>query len=167
MKTHFLLKGQILILLILCFINNGITQDLTAFKKSLNEIRIGKTDYYISLPKGYVIKESSEYGFKTVFYFQPPDSARNPLLTGGIYIGTSPKIIPPMKDTCLVIRREEMILKQSVHWIIYECEDTRLLQSIFNENTGDESSKINPFVTVKKKIDIEKILFIFSTLKKK
>ena len=148
------------------FILNGYEQNLDAFIKTLSELKIGNTDYYISLPIGYKINEENIPDIKTVYYFQASDSTKNQLLKGGIYIGDSPKEIPPMQDTCLVITRRVEILKQTVRWMIFKCDDMILMQSIFQDSPESKSPKLNPFITVYKNNDIEKILYIFSTIRK-
>jgi hypothetical protein len=167
MKTIIIVKGLLLISLSLLFLNNGNCQEFSTFKKSLIESRIGNTNYYISLPYGYTIRESQEYGFKTAFFFQPPDSTRNPLFNAGIYIGDYPKVIPPMNDSCIVLRRDREILHRHVIWLTFKCDDLIIMQSIFSDSENSELPKLNPFATVKKDVDIEKIFYIFSTMKKK
>jgi hypothetical protein len=167
MKTIIIVKGLLLIPLSLLFINNGNCQDFSTFKKSLVESRIGNTNYYISLPYGYKIRESHEYGANTAYFFQPPDSTKNPLPNGGIYIGDYPKVIPPTNDSCIVLRRDREILHRHVIWLTFKCDDYIIMQSVFSDNEKSELPKLNPFATVKKNDDIEKIFYLFSTMRKK
>jgi hypothetical protein len=167
MKTTVIVKGLLLIPLSLFFIKNGNCQDLSTFKKSLVESRIGNTNYYISLPYGYKIRESHENGFNTVYFFQPPDSTKNPIVNGGIYIGEYPKVIPPTSDSCIVLRRDRDILHRHVIWLAFKCDGNIIMQSIFSDSENSEIPKLNPFATVKKNDDIEKIFYLFSTMRKK
>jgi hypothetical protein len=167
MKAIISVHSLLFILLFTLFVSTGKGQDVSTFQKSLTELKIGNTNYFISLPSGYKIRESTEYGCKTVYYFQPPDSTRSPLFTGGIYIGDYPRPIPPTDDSCTVLRRDKEILHRTVIWIIYKCDDETVMQAIFHDDEKSDLPKLNPFVTVGKHVDLEKIFFIYSTLRKK
>jgi hypothetical protein len=166
MKTTTIVKGLSLILTSLLFINTGNCQDISKFRKSLVELRIGNTNYYISLPLGYKIKESQINGYNIAYLFQPPDSTKNPLFNGGIYIGDYPKIIPPTVDSCIVLRRDSEILKRHVIWITFKCDGLIIMQSLFSDSKKSELPILNPFATVKNNVDIEKIFYIYSTMRK-
>lgn len=58
----------------------------STFIKSLTEKRVGETEYYISLPPNFSIRETEGPDF-SVYYFYLTDTTLKPNFGGGLYFG--------------------------------------------------------------------------------
>ena len=67
------------------------------FITELKENQIGRSDYYISIPANYSIKETIGPDF-SVYYFFPKDTNIKATFSGGLYFGNHPNKFEPDND---------------------------------------------------------------------
>ena len=63
-------------------------------KAKTTETRIGKTDFYVTLPETYAVRQKGGEDY-TVYYFMPEDTLIKPVFAGGMYIGHYPTEFQP------------------------------------------------------------------------
>lgn len=98
---------------------DNVSVDST-FVKGLVETQIGKSDYYISIPKEYSINETEGPDFST-YYFSPTDTTSKANFLGGFYFGNHPGKFDPDNDSCKTENFKSKILNDNADWTIYNC----------------------------------------------
>ncbi|MBS1542513.1 MAG: hypothetical protein JST14_02670 [Bacteroidetes bacterium] len=122
--------------------------------------------YYISMPNKYSITEKEGPDF-SVFYFADSGTTSATSISGGMYFGNFPSEFPPKSDSCKVRTMDSQILGNKSSWTIYECDREFAIQTIVESNSGEGwNSQIHAFGHGKSKEDLDKILAIYSTLRK-
>ena len=146
--------------------NDNIDKSIP-FKDSLSEKQIDKTNYYISLPKEYIIEEKDGVDF-SVYYFSPKDTSVKATFRGGMYFGNFPGEFEPESDSCKISYIRSKILEENLKWTIYNCNNTYKVQTITDSKSGESwNEKIHAFGNANSEADMKKLLFIFSTLNQK
>jgi len=163
--TYFVLLS---LTIVSCKDNNHkdtkITQD---FLDSLVDKQVGQLSYYISLPTKYDIKEQEGPDF-SVFYITNSDTTVKSSFSGGMYFGNYANEFPPKSDSCKVTSTDSQILGQNSTWTIYECDGEFTLQTIVDSKSGEGwNNQIHAFGHGDTQEDLDKILAIYSTLRKK
>jgi hypothetical protein len=141
-----------------------VKQDDDTFLKDLKEMKIGKTQYYISLPENYTLEESEGPDF-SVFYFYPKDSSARGVFNGGIYIGGYPSEFEPQGEDCRAEKMTSNVFEKSRDWTVYNCSGEYSIQTIVDYKYKDGyEEKIHVFGNSSSKSEINKLLTVFSTL---
>jgi len=135
------------------------------FKKSLIKNKLGKSDFYASLPKNYKFDELQGEDFN-VFYFTNIDTTIISF-SEGFYFGNHPSEIKISKDSCKTGIMQGEVFNKKRKWRIYNCNNTRLIETIINNKYSSEWDKrIHIFGESKNKKDLNKLIDIYSTLNK-
>lgn len=138
-----------------------------AFIKGLKEKQLEKSAYFISLPPDFTIQISEGPDFY-VYYFYPADTTLKGSYSGGIYIGNYPSDFKPESDSCTTETVSGKILNQVRDWTIYICNGRFTVQTIVENKPNDGwDEKLHVFGYGSSKKEINKLLAIFSTLRKK
>ena len=170
MKTIIKLTAKILIavfLLASCNNTNLSKQDEDTFKRSLTEKQIGKSNFYISLPDKYSIKESEGPDFM-VYYILPTDTTDTSSLSCGIYFGNAPSEFKAKNETCKQEVMNGQILGNSEEWKVFDCDGEYSIQTIIDSKSREGwNDRIHAFGRATSKADLNKILIMYSTLHKK
>ena len=157
----------IIAILFACRGKSDSDQTDDTFIKSLTERRIKETNFYISLPIDYSIKENEGPDF-TVHYFSPTDTTVKANFSGGFYIGYAPREFRPFNDSCKAEIIKGEILNDSNDWTVYSCNGKYSIQVIVRSKSLEGwKSKIHAFGQGASKNEIDKIFKIYSTLKLK
>src|SRR5690348_1332248 len=139
----------------------------TPGKTQLAQNRIGNSNYYISIPRDYILKENEGPDF-SVFYFYPADTTNQPPFAGGIYFGNFPTMFNPENDSCKVKDITIKFLDSLANWSVYECPGKYFVQTIAEiKDSADWSEKIHAFGNAKTKEGLNTVLEIFGTMKNK
>ena len=138
----------------------GLPNDNTI---NLKERQIGKSRFYISLPKGYHLKETVGVDFY-VYLFQSKDKDNQGAYTGGLYFGGHPNEIEAENKNCQTKSIEGDLLTQTVEWKLFDCKDKFEIQTIIEL---DNWEKVHAFGDAKTREDAQKLIQIFSTLREK
>lgn len=145
--------------------DNGLTED--SYLKELVEKQIGESNYYISVPTDYTIKTTDGPDF-SVYYFYLRDTTMKANFSGGFYFGNHPSQFPPDSDSCKTENSKSKILNENADWTIYNCKDKYSVQTIIDSKSGEAwSESIHAFGNANSKTDLNKLLSIFKTMKKK
>lgn len=137
------------------------------YLKELKETQIGDIDFYISIPKGYTIKENRGPDF-SVYYFFPKDTTKTEALTGGMYFGNHPSQIEKSIDSCKTTKIKSSILNKDAEWTSIECKSRFSTQTIVESgSTEGWNNYVHAFANSSSEADLKKVLKIFKTLKKK
>ncbi|WP_293901792.1 hypothetical protein [Sphingobacterium sp. UBA5670] len=140
--------------------------DIT-FIKSLEERQLGESKYSIYLPTDYAIGETNGEDF-SVYYFNPADTTNHTGFSGGLYFGNHPSQFPAKSKSCKTEHLKNEIFDQDVSWTIYNCNGDYSIQSIIYSKSGEGwNEMIHMFGNAKSTKDLDKLLFIFKTMKKK
>lgn len=136
------------------------------FLDSLVEEQIGGMNYYISLPINFSIEKKEGPDF-SVFYFANTDTTAANSFSGGMYFGNHPSEFPPENDSCKVETIDSKILAESSTWTVYKCNGEFLAQTIVDSRSDERwNNQIHVFGHAKKEVDLDKVLAIYSTLRK-
>jgi hypothetical protein len=154
-------------MIILFSCTNNINHYDNKFAKEISEKHIGKTKFFISLPKNYSLKETKGPDF-IVYYFQSIDSTDTKSFYGGLYFGNQPSLFPPQNDSCVIQNMKSKILHFEKEWTCFVCDNIYAIQTLI-ENKDDNrwGQYIHAFGSCKSKTDLDKLLLIFETLKVK
>src|SRR5687768_15174494 len=87
----------------------------STFVKGLVEKQIGKSDYYISIPKEYSMNETEGPDFST-YYFNLTDTTIKSNFSGGFYFGNHPGKFDPPNDSCKTENIKSKILSDNADW---------------------------------------------------
>lgn len=137
------------------------------YLKELKETQIGDIDFYISIPKGYTIKENRGPDF-SVYYFFPKDTTNTQAFTGGMYFGNHPSQFDESVDSCKTKKIKSIVLSKDTEWTSIQCKTRFSLQTIIESgSTEGWNSYIHAFAHTSSESDLKKVLTIFKTLKKK
>lgn len=137
-----------------------------SFLDSLIEKKIGTTNYFISIPKNYEIREEEGPDF-SVFYFADSDTLKSNL-SGGLYFGNHPGLFPPQTDSCKSETLQSEILGNNSTWTIYDCQGQYLVQAIVdNKESEGWNNRIHAFGHGRSREDMYKILRMYSTFHRK
>jgi hypothetical protein len=137
------------------------------FLNELSEKQIGDSKFVISLPNDYAITCKNGEDF-SVYYFHPIDSTKTASFFGGIYFGNFPSEFKPSNNNCRTEWIEGRIIDVFMVWKVYDCNDAFSIQTIVNnKNNYGWDEQIHVFGNCKVKADLDKMLLIYSTLKKK
>lgn len=136
------------------------------FLKTLVERQIGKSNYYISLPKDYVIEETNGEDF-SVYHFHPADSTKKEDFSGGFYFGNHPSQFPPDNKSCTTENKKNRILAQNSNWTVYNCNGNYAIQTIIDSKSGENWNELlHLFGNAQSNKNLNNLLFIFTTMKK-
>ena len=142
-------------------------QENTVGKGKLLENRIGKSDYYISIPDDYALKLNAGPDF-SVYYFSPIDTAIKAPFTGGFYFGNYPHAFEPNNDSCKVQEIKSKFLDSLTNWTAQDCQGNYSVQTIMEFNDPDDrGGKIHAFGSSKTQSGLNTVLEIFGTMKNK
>ncbi len=145
--------------------DNGLTDN--SYIKELVERQIGESNYYISIPTDYTIEEIDGPDF-SVYYFYPTDTTIVANFSGGFYFGNHPSQFPPDSDSCKTDNSKSKILDENADWTIYNCNDKYAIQTIIdNKSSEGWNERIHAFGRANSTKDLNKLLTIFTTMKKK
>jgi hypothetical protein len=154
-----------ILLTLLLFSCKAQTND--TFKNKLNEKRIGKSNYYISIPSNYKLKLANGIDF-SVYYFSPIDTTHEAKFSGGLYFGNFPNEFEPDNDSCKTTTIQSKILDSVADWTVYKCGGKYSLQTIIDSKSGEDwNEKIHAFGGATSEEGIRNVLGIYTTLKKK
>lgn len=137
------------------------------YLKQLTEKQIGDTNYYISIPKKYTIRENRGPDF-SVYYFYPADTTAKAGFSGGLYFGNHPSQFEASSDSCKTEKFKSKILDKNSEWTRINCKGKFSIQTIV-ESGSDEgwNQYIHAFAGAASSADLKKVLTIFETIKKK
>ena len=156
-----------LILSTLMIYSSTFGQVSSTFRNQLVEQRIGESNYYISLPENYAIKKTQGIDF-SVYYFLAIDTTQKTNFSGGLYFGNFPSQFGPANDSCKITTVRSKILKKISKWTIYICQGDYTLQTIVEiKDNKDWNELIHAFGRANYEDDINKVLYIYSTLRQK
>ena len=140
------------------------TQVDSQFKNNLHQRKIDSTDYRISLPVNYIIKESRGPDF-TVYYFHSADTADRKSFSGGFYLGNWPSRSAFVNSDCKEEQINSYLLGENKEWTLYRCGNIYKVQIITDSKSGQDWSQfIQAFGMAATRSDLDKLLEIFSTL---
>ncbi|MBK9490841.1 MAG: hypothetical protein IPO07_20190 [Haliscomenobacter sp.] len=77
----------------------GSEQIDNTLTSSLQEQQIGQSNFYITLPTGYFMRETKGLDF-SVYYFAATDTTASGSFTAGLYFGDYPAEFQPDSDAC-------------------------------------------------------------------
>jgi hypothetical protein len=138
-----------------------------SYIEELVEKQIGQSNYYISIPKDYTLEASDGPDF-SVYYFYPTDTAIVANYSGGFYFGNHPSQFPPENVSCKTDNSKSKILEKNTDWTIYNCKNKYSIQTIIDSKSAEGWNKfIHAYGSSNSKTDLNKLLNIFSTMKKK
>jgi hypothetical protein len=85
-----------------------------------------------------------------------------------VYFGNHPSKFPAKNDSCKVSTINSQILGKNSTWTIYECDGELTVQTIVDSRSAEGwNSRIHVFGHAANKEDLDKILAVYSTLRKK
>ena len=136
-------------------------------KAPLTATSIGESNYLISIPANYKITETEGPDF-TVYYFNSSDSTDTVSFSGGMYFGNHPSKFKPANDSCITDVLTGSILESNAEWTVYNCKGLYSVQAIAESKSGEHWNElVHAFGNGTSDTDIELIIDIFATLKKK
>jgi len=145
--------------------DNSLTDN--SYINELVEKQIGESNYYISIPKDYTIKATDGPDF-SVYYFYPTDTTIVANYSGGFYFGNHPSQFPLDSVSCKTDNSKSKILGENTDWTIYNCNNKYSIQTIIDSKSGEGWNEfIHAFGSSNSKTDLNKLLNIFTTMKKK
>lgn len=137
------------------------------YLKELKETQIGDIDFYISIPKGYEIKENRGPDF-SVYYFFLKDTTKTEAFSGGMYFGNHPSQFEASSDSCTVKKVKSMVLNKDSEWTTVHCKTGVAIQTIVESgSTKGWNNYIHAFAHTSSEKDLKKVFAIFKTLKMK
>ena len=138
-----------------------------AFASSLVEQPVGQSGYVLALPATYTLRESEGPDF-TVYRFVPRDTTATAALYGGLYFGNHPSAFEPDAADCQKQTRQGRLLGSAEKWTVYTCADSYDIQVIADSKSGQQWNElVHAFGHGTSPQDLDKVLAIFATLKKK
>jgi hypothetical protein len=158
-----------LILTILGCSDNKKTKHIieNPYLKELTEKQIGESNYYISIPKKYSIKENRGPDF-SVYYFYPTDTTATAAFSGGFYFGNHPSLFGTAGDSCKTEKIKSKILNKNADWTVYNCKGKYSIQSIIESGSNEGWNQyIHAFAAANSAADLKKVFLILGTMKKK
>ncbi|MNX39411.1 hypothetical protein D3C86_697710 [compost metagenome] len=158
-----------LILTILGCSDNKKTKHIVEnpYLKELTEKQIGESNYYISIPKKYSIKENRGPDF-SVYYFYPTDTTATAAFSGGFYFGNHPSLFGTAGDSCKTEKIKSKILNKNADWTVYNCKGNYSIQSIIESGSNEGWNQyIHAFAAANSAADLKKVFLILGTMKKK
>jgi hypothetical protein len=175
LKRKFRMKSNTIIpasLILAVFLSGCSRNDIdhhahNAFMDSLTENQIGETNYYISIPNDYDIKEKEGPDF-SVFYFTSKDTTKDASFSGGLYFGNFSQTFPPPNDSCKVETIKSKIFDNNANWTVFECSGDYSVQTIIsNKHSEGWNNQIHAFGQAGNINGIYKLLEVYSTLNKR
>jgi hypothetical protein len=130
-------------------------------KVKTTETRIGKTNYFVTLPESYAVREKGGEDY-TVYYFMPQDTLAKPVYAGGMYIGHYPTEFEPSGSNCRVDSLNSNLLDTARKWKLFICDSSWFVQTILQ----DSSSSIHAFGKGNDSLSLRKALAIFESIHK-
>jgi len=151
--------------------NNNATNDNSNTDKNgkvtLIEKPIGESGYVISVPADYSITTSNGPDF-SVYYFSPTETTVKDKLSGGLYFGNFPHEFEADNNSCKSETLKGKILDNMQKWTVYNCEGNFSIQAIADNKKGEGwNQRIHAFGHAKSSDDLQTILDIYATLRKK
>jgi hypothetical protein len=134
------------------------------FITSLVEKKIGSSDFHISLPADYSVRQKGGPDF-TVYYFSTADSTVKPAFSGGMYLGNFSTEFPPVNDSCKTTSIKSALMGKERDWKLFSCDSSFFVQTMIDNKKDESASRIHAFGRGNTKEDIQKMLKIFSTFK--
>ncbi len=143
----------------------GSIVEVNTGKGRLIENRIGQSDFYISIPDDYILKENAGPDF-SVYYFYPSDTAVKAPFSGGLYFGNFPQKFEPKNDSCKIRDIKSRILDSLTNWTVHNCQGNYFVQT-FAESKDPEGrgGTIHAFGNAKTQAGLNRILEIFGTMR--
>ncbi|MBC6490712.1 hypothetical protein ACFSQD_16885 [Flavihumibacter stibioxidans] len=172
MKKNFrILSCLTLIFLIQTSCNNNATKDNSHANNGSNikltEKPVGESGYVISVPIDYSITTSNGPDF-SVYYFSPTDTTVKGKLSGGLYFGNFPHEFDADNDSCKTETLMGKILNTLQEWMVFNCQEEYSIQTIADNKKGEGwNQRIHAFGHSKSRDELQTILDIYSTLRKK
>jgi hypothetical protein len=146
--------------------SHSVATNKSGFKDSLIEKQISHSHYYISLPPGYNLKEHDGPDF-TVYYITTQNHILKEQFSEGLYFGNFPGMFPK-SDSCQAKTIKGAILGKVEQWSVYDCAGNYFLQVVAQSQSGEEwCSIVHAFGEANSKMNMYRLLEIFSTLKRK
>ena len=130
---------------------------------NLKKKKLDRIGYYISIPQEYKIIETEGVDYY-VYHFQPKDTTEENLFTGGLYYGSYPSKIEFEDKSCKTEIIEAHLLNEDVDWHVVDCNNTYSVQTIIKL---DDWAKFHDFGNAHSKEDVQTLIEIYSTLRKK
>jgi len=143
--------------------NNSATTTESKFKNSLVEKKVPGTDFYISIPPNYSLKDQNGPDF-SVYYFGPSDTTDKKSFRGGFYLGNAPGAFND--DSCKVEKRNAPLLGEDEVWSVSDCNNQYRIQTITkSKSDGKWGTYIHAFGRARSKTELNKLFDVYSTLK--
>ena len=147
--------------------NKDKSNDVKNSNIALTEKPIGESGYVLSIPADYSVTTTNGPDF-SVYYFSPKDTTVTNKLTGGIYFGNHPSKFEADNDSCKIETVKGKILDNTQDWTVYNCQEDYSIQTIAENKNGEGwNQMVHAFGHAKNKDELQLILEIYSTLKKK
>jgi hypothetical protein len=138
----------------------------TLANEDLKEVRLGDSNYYLSIPQTYIVQVSKGPDFD-VYSFSSDKKAGEPTFSGNIYLGNWPSLINPLKANCKTERLTGKIMGKECNWTLNNCSEQYLLQTIVSNKFNEGwDMKIHMFARATSRSDVDKLVAIYSTLRK-
>ncbi|QCE40028.1 hypothetical protein [Psychroserpens sp. NJDZ02] len=140
---------------------------IETFKKDLIPSPLEHTDFYISLPKDYIIKPQQGPDFN-IFYVVHNDTISTTNYYGGLYIGNHPNTFEMTNDSCNIDYIEGNVFDKKNQWTTYNCNEDYSLEAVIdNKYNQSWNQKIHFFGNSVNKEGIDKLIMIYETLSKR
>ena len=129
--------------------------------------RLGKTDYYLTLPPGFALKTTDGPDF-LVHYFAPADTTVRADFTGGLYQGGYPQ--GDATDTTGGCRIRRVVVTWQGHpatFTVHRCATGYTINSVFDSHSGRSwDARNNAFGEAKSAAGLRQLLAVFATLRR-
>lgn len=139
----------------------------TIVKTPLIETQVGKSNYLISIPANYKVVENEGPDFYA-YYINSTDTTDTVSFSAGMYFGNHPSKFKPANDSCSTELIDGTILESNTEWTVYNCQGSYSLQAIADSKSGEHwNNLIHAFGNTSSDADIQQVIDIFATLRKK
>jgi len=164
-KTLIVISFCLAVLAVTSCRHKSAAKPESPFKKSLIERKIAGTNFKISIPANYSLTEHNGPDF-SVYYFGPSDTADKRNFRGGFYLGNAPGPFADA-DSCKIEKRYAYLLGDNKEWTVSKCDNQYSVQIVTKSNSGYSwAVYIHAFGRARSKIDLDRLLEVYSTLGK-
>lgn len=129
--------------------------------------RLGKTDFYFSLPPGFALKTTDGPDF-LVHYFAPAGTTLRADFTGGLHLGSYPQ--GDVADTTAGCRTRRAVVMWQGHpatFVVHRCATGYTISSVFDSYNGwGWDARANAFGEAKSAAGLRQLLAVFATLRR-
>ena len=136
----------------------------------LNDNNIGKTNYYILLPKGWYVSEDVGPDFIVYYICSEVDDSEEEITFGGLYFGNHPSKFTEdygkqySSDNYVYSK----ILGKYKKWEIFKIDDYYFTEVIMrNPGSGLWNRKVHIWANGNTQEELQKMIYIYSLIKKK